>query len=158
LATATSPADYTSLLAPFEPNKGHLLPALHAIQHEYGWISKDGIRAVAKQLKMTDAQVYGALSFYSEFRTTPPPHTLIAWCSGPACRLLGGERIRETLERELGIRLLQQTADGQVGLHLGQCNGTCHEAPQVWVNGEVVGCLTEQKTVQLVRDIKESKL
>jgi NADH:ubiquinone oxidoreductase subunit E len=158
MAAATSPADYASLLAKFEPNKGHLLAALHAIQHEYGWISKEGIRAVARQLKMTDAQVFGALSFYSEFRTTPPPHTLIAWCSGPACRLFGGERIRETLERELGIRLLQQTADGQVGLHLGQCNGTCHEAPQVWVNGEVVGNLTEQKTAQLVREIKEGRL
>ena len=158
MATATSPADYSSLLAGFEPDKGHLLPALHAVQHEYGWISKDAIRAIGKQLRMTDAQVFGALSFYSEFRTSPPPHTLIAWCSGPACRLVGGEKVRQTLERELGIHLEQDTADKQVGLHLGQCNGTCHEAPQVWVNGEVVGHLTPQKTVQLVRDIKEGKL
>jgi NADH:ubiquinone oxidoreductase subunit E len=98
--------------------------------------------------------VYGAVTFYSEFRLTPPPETLIGWCSGLACRLRNGEGVRKVLESELGIGMGENTEDNKLGLHLAQCNGTCEQAAQIWVNGEVVGPLDAASTVQLVRELK----
>ena len=66
----------------------------------------------------------------------------------------GGDRIREVLQQEFDLPLNGQSPDHAIGLHIGQCNGTCSEAPQVWVNGEVVGNLTPAKAVRLARDLK----
>lgn len=142
------------LLRDFKPADGDLLGALHAIQHRYGYVPKIALRVVARQLRLSEAKVYGAATFYSEFRLSPPPETLISWCSGPTCRLKGGDRIRKALEAELGIEMGETTDDNRVGLHLGQCNGTCEHAAQVWVNGEVTGPLDAAETVRLVRSLR----
>lgn len=143
------------LIRDLKPGDGDLLAALHRVQHHYGYVPKIAMRVVAKQLRLSEARVYGATTFYSEFRLTPPPKTLIGWCSGPACRLKGGEHIRRILESELGIGMGQNTPDDKLGLHLSQCNGTCEHAAQLWVDGKVVGPLTAAATVKLVRDLKE---
>ena len=144
-----------ALLEGLAPGEGDMLEALHRIQHRYGYIPRESIPAVAQQLRVTEARVYGAVTFYSEFRETPPPETLISWCSGPACFIKGGETLRLVLEKVLGCGVGENTPDNRLGLHLGQCNGTCDNAPQVWVNGEVVGPLTPAKTVELVRELRE---
>ena len=143
------------LVSEFKPGDGDLLAALHKVQHHYGYIPKLAMRVVGRQLRLSEARVYGACTFYSEFRLIPPPRTLIGWCSGPACRLKNGEGVRQALEHELGIGMGENTPGDALGLHLAQCNGTCDHAPQVWVNGNVVGPLTAASTVKLVRDLKE---
>jgi NADH:ubiquinone oxidoreductase subunit E len=143
------------LLEGLAPGEGDLLEALHRVQHRYGYVPKAAIPAVAQHLRLPESRVYGAITFYSEFRETPPPETLVSWCSGPACYIKGGADIRDVLEQLLGCGLGENTPDNRLGLHLGQCNGTCDNAPQVWVNGKVVGPLTPLKTVALVRELKE---
>lgn len=142
------------LIRDCKPEDGDLMRALHAVQHRYGYIPKIAFRVVARQLRLSEARVYGAVTFYSEFRLTPPPETLIGWCSGPACRLKGGEHVRRVLEAELGIGMGDNVHGDKLGLHLAQCNGTCEHAPQIWVNGEVVGPLDAVKTSALIRDMK----
>jgi NADH:ubiquinone oxidoreductase subunit E len=142
------------LIREFKPADGDLLGALHAVQHRYGYIPKIAMGVVARQLRLSEARVYGAVTFYSEFRLTPPPRTLIGWCSGPACRLKGSEGIRKVLEAELRIVMGQNTPDDALGLHMAQCNGTCEYAAQVWVNGKVVGPLNAAKTVEMVRELR----
>jgi NADH:ubiquinone oxidoreductase subunit E len=143
------------LIRDFKPGDGDMMAALHKVQHHYGYIPKIAMRVVARQLRLSEARVYGAVTFYSEFRLTPPPATLIGWCSGLACRLKGGEGVRKVLETELGIAMGENTDGDNLGLHLAQCNGTCEQAPQIWVNGEVVGPLTAASTVRLVRELKD---
>lgn len=143
------------LIRDFKPADGDLLGALHAVQHRYGYIPKIAMRVVARQLRLSEAKVYGATTFYSEFRLTPPPQTLIAWCSGPTCRLKGGDDVRKVLEHELGIGMGENTEDNKLGLHLAQCNGTCEYAAQIWVDGKVAGPLTAASAVKLVRELKE---
>lgn len=145
---------YRELLDGFQPDQGDLLAALHAIQHEFGYIPTDAIPVVAKQLRMNASAVFGALSFYAEFRTTPPPNVSVMWCSGPACRLKGGDNIRLAFETVLGVGMEDETADGELGLHLGQCNGTCEVAPQIWLNGVVRGPLRVADAVELARRLK----
>jgi len=142
------------LLEGLKPGEGDLLEALHRVQHRYGYVPRAAIPAVAQHLRLPEARVYGAVTFYSEFRETPPPETLVSWCSGPACSIKGGAGIRLVLEKLLGCGLGENTPDKRLGLHLGQCNGTCDNAPQVWVNGRVVGPLTPAKAVELVKELK----
>jgi NADH-quinone oxidoreductase subunit E len=142
------------LLEGLSPGEGDLLEALHRIQHHYGYIPQAAIPAVAQHLRLPESRVYGAVTYYSEFRLTPPPETLISWCSGPACYIKGGENLRLVLENLLGCAMGENTADNKLGLHLGQCNGTCDNAPQVWVNGKVVGPLNAAATVELVKKLK----
>jgi len=143
-----------SLLEGLVPGEGDLLEALHRIQHHYGYVPPPAIPAVAQHLRLSEARVYGAVTFYSEYRTTPPPETLVSWCSGPACYIKGGENVRLILEKLLGCAMGANTPDNKLGLHLGQCNGTCDFAPQVWVDGEVVGPLTPAGTVELAQALK----
>lgn len=154
MGNAPTTQELRELVAEFQPGKGHVMPALHKVQDRYGWISREAIEAVARQLNTTPALIFGAVSFYSDFRTHPPAETEIAWCSGPACRLREGDRVREVIQHTLQLPLGGQTPDHKVGFHLGQCNGTCSEAPQVWVNGKVVGNLTAASAVRLARSLK----
>ena len=142
------------LIAEFKSGNADLLPALHKVQHRYGYIPKEAMAVVARQLRLGEAHVYGTVTFYSELRTTPPPETRIDWCSGPACRLKGGENVRLVLETVLGIGMEENTPGDKLGLHLGQCNGTCDFAPQLWVNGKVVGPLTVADTIRLARELQ----
>jgi formate dehydrogenase subunit gamma len=145
---------YRELLVPFRPDQGDLLAALHSLQHEFGYVPTDAIPEVARALRTNSAAVFGALSFYSEFRTTPPPKNILAWCSGPACRLKGGDNIRLVFETVWDIPMEGETADGELGMHLGQCNGTCEAAPQVWLNGVVWGPLHVGDAVEMARRLK----
>ncbi len=145
---------FAGLLQQLPRSRGELLRALHLAQEQLGWISKDAIRLIGRHLRLSDAEVYGAASFYAEFRHSPPPETLVTWCSGPSCRVVGGDRVRRILEAELGCHLGENDPDDQYGLWLGQCNGTCERAPMVWVNGRVVGPLTMVETVKLARRIR----
>jgi NADH:ubiquinone oxidoreductase subunit E len=154
LAAEPTLAELRELVKDFEPDKGHLMPALHAVQDRYGYISKDAIEVIARQLNTTSALVFGSLSFYSDYRTSPPPATEIKWCSGPACRVKGGDRIREAIQATLELGLGAHSEDHRYGIHLGQCNGTCTEAPQVWVNDKVVGNLTVASAIELARRVK----
>lgn len=145
------------LLDGLAPGEGDLLEALHRIQHHYGYVPKPAIPAVAQHLRLSEARVYGAITYYSEFRETPPAETMISWCSGPACFIKGGANVRTVLETLLGCTLGENTPDMKLGLHLGQCNGTCDNAPQVWVNGEVVGPLSAADTVELVKKLQRGE-
>ena len=146
-----------NLIADLRPGDGDLLAALHRIQHHYGYIPPSSIPVVARHLKLGTARVYGTITFYSEFRITPPPETTVSWCSGPACALRKSDNVRRILEAVLGIRMGGSTDDNRVGLHLAQCNGTCDLAPMVWINGRARGPLSSADAVRLARELKDGR-
>ena len=155
--TAEPPVqELRDVVAEFRPGRGHVMPALHAVQNRYGYLPKSAFEVIARQLNSTPALIYGAATFYTDFRLHPPAETEIAWCCGPACRVLGGDRVREAIQEELELNFHEQTPDHKLGLHVGQCVGTCSEAPQVWVNGKVKGRLTPDSARDLVRGLKGS--
>jgi NADH-quinone oxidoreductase subunit E/NADP-reducing hydrogenase subunit HndA len=148
-------AEIRALLAGLKPDDADMLEALHRVQHRYGYVSQEAMHVIAEQLRVTPAHVYGVTTYYSDYRTTPPPAVTVAWCSGPACRLRNGAGIRDAMQAVLGIELGEDTPDGRVGLVLGQCNGTCEQAPQVWVGERVVGKLTAARAVTLARALRD---
>lgn len=156
-----SRAQIRALISEFRPNHGDLLAALHRVQHEYGYLSREAMEVVGEQLHLFAAQVYGAASYYEEFRFEPPAAVDIRWCSGPACRARNGGGIRDAICATLGVGLNEQTADGRVGVRRGQCIGTCELAPQVWIEerathtNEIVGHINAAQAVRIARALRD---
>lgn len=142
------------LIADLRPDSADLLTAFHRIQHEYGYVPPEAIPLLATQFRTTPAMIYGAIDFYSEVRTVPPARTTVEWCSGPACLLKGSQNIRRALEAVLGCRMNENTPDGAFGLRLVQCDGTCHLAPLVRLNGRYIGPLTVSGAIAWARGLK----
>ncbi|MEI6665119.1 MAG: NAD(P)H-dependent oxidoreductase subunit E [Chloroflexota bacterium] len=148
-------AELRALISGLKADDADMLEALHRVQHHYGYVSAEAMHVIADQLRVTPAHVYGVTTYYSDFRTTPPASCTVAWCSGPACRLRNGIGIRDAMMATLDVGMGGQTADGRVGLMIGQCNGSCEQAPQIWVDERVVGHLTAAKAVLLARALRD---
>ncbi|RLT26109.1 MAG: hypothetical protein DWI48_06845 [Chloroflexi bacterium] len=148
-------AELRALISGLKADDADMLEALHRVQHHYGYVSAEAMHVIADQLRVTPAHVYGVTTYYSDFRTTPPASCTVAWCSGPACRLRNGIGIRDAMMATLDVPMGGQTTDGRVGLMVGQCNGSCEQAPQIWVDERVVGHLTAAKAVMLARALRD---
>jgi NADH:ubiquinone oxidoreductase subunit E len=146
-------ARVSELIADLQPDNAGLLTAFHRIQHDFGYVPPDAIPALAARFGTTPAILYGTLDFYSEIRTGPPAEKTVEWCSGPACLLKGSTRIRAVLESLLGCEMGANSGDGRFGLRLVQCDGTCHLAPLVRLNGEYLGPLSVSDSVRLAREL-----
>ena len=155
--TAKAAPELEALIADVKPDNAGLLATFHRIQEAFGYVPPEAIPLLAAKLRTTPAKVLGALSFYSEIRTEPPPRLTISWCSGPACRLKGGENMRRALQAILDVELGQSTPDGALGLGLVQCDGTCSQAPLVRLNGRPRGPLTVAEAIRLARELRESR-
>ena len=150
-------AHIKELIADLDPNQADLLMAFHRIQHEYGRIPQEAIPLLAGKFLTTPAMIYGVIDFYSEVRTTPPAKTTVEWCSGPACLLKRSLNIRRALEAVLGCDMNETTADGAFGLRLAQCDGACHLAPLVRLNGKYIGPLTVSEAIKWARQLKQER-
>jgi formate dehydrogenase subunit gamma len=142
------------LIGDLSPDNADLLTSFHRIQHEYGYVPPEAIPVLAAKFRSTPAMLYGALDFYSEIRTIPPARTTVEWCSGPACLLKGAVNMRRALEAVVGCGMNENTEDDAVGLRLVQCDGTCHLAPLVRLDGRYVGPLSVSDAIKLAREIK----
>jgi NADH:ubiquinone oxidoreductase subunit E len=144
-------AQIRALLDGLKPNDADLLEALHRVQHRYGYVSGEAMKVVGEQLGLASAHVYGATTYYADFRVTPPPATLIAWCAGAPCRLEHSDAILRALEAVLGIRLGEPDPAHKVEIVRGQCNGTCELAPMAWVNERVVPRMSAARAIEFAR-------
>lgn len=147
-------AKVEELLSDLSPDNADLLRAFHRIQHEFGYVSGEAIPLLATKFRTTPAMLFGALDFYSEIRTVPPAETEVQWCSGPACLLKGSLNIRRVLESILDCEMNSTTEDGKFGLQLVQCDGTCHLAPLLRLNGRYLGPLRVSDAIVLARELK----
>ena len=146
-------AKVRQLTAGLSSDNADLLAAFHRIQHEYGYVPREAIPVLASQFRTTPSMLYGALDFYSEIRTVPPARTTVEWCSGPACLLKGSTNIRRVLESVLGCAMNENTPDGAFGLRLVQCDGTCHLAPLLRLEGKYLGPLSVSDAIKLARGL-----
>ncbi len=142
------------LIADLSPDNADLLTAFHRIQTACGYVPGEAIPVLAAKFRTTPAMLYGALDFYSEIRTVPPAETTVEWCSGPACLFKSSMNIRRVLENILGCEMNENTEDGVFGLRLVQCDGTCHLAPLVRLEGRYIGPLSVSDTIKLARELK----
>ncbi|MBI4498895.1 MAG: NAD(P)H-dependent oxidoreductase subunit E [Chloroflexi bacterium] len=155
-ATARSGESLHDILKEFRGKKGVLLAVLHRVQEAYGYIPRETIAPIGQALNLPAPLVWGSLSFYSEFRTEPPPQTEVHLCLGPTCHLRGADHIKRILELRLGIDpKTGRSPDNEFGVRIMQCPGHCHVAPLMYVNEENVSGLPVSEAAALADRLKE---
>ncbi|MCR4407903.1 MAG: NADH-quinone oxidoreductase subunit NuoE [Anaerolineae bacterium] len=141
------------VLNKYRHEKGAVIPVLQQAQEIYGWLPAEVLQAIAKGLRVPLSQVYGVVTFYSQFYLTRRGRHIIRECDGTACHVRGAARIISTVEKELGIKAGQTTPDYRLSYEVVYCLGSCGLAPVAMVDNEVVGHLVPEKMLQIVREL-----
>ena len=116
-----------------------LIEALHAAQEAVGYLDEGARNYVGDTLGVPHSRVYGVATFYSFFTLKPQGEHTCVVCTGTACYINGAKAILAVIERELGVKPKQTTADNTLSILTAQCLGACSLAPAVIVDGEVAG-------------------
>jgi NADH-quinone oxidoreductase subunit E len=132
-----------------------LLPALHAVQHEYGWIPTAALEEVAGFLELAPAEVLDTASFYEEYWLRPKGKYLVQICRSLSCGICGQKELTDRLREKWGIELGETTADGRYTLVELECLGACEQAPVALVNEVLHGELTVGKLEELIGGLPE---
>lgn len=152
LAWKNMRTELSDLLDTFKGEKEFLIPTLEKVQEEYGFISEEAVSAIADRAQMSDSEVFGVASFYSHFRFVPQGRHSIKVCLGTACHIVGGQRILEELERELGIKSGDTTEDLKFTLDSVHCLGCCAFGPVVVIDEKYYGKTTPAKAIEALKD------
>lgn len=129
-----------------------VLPCLHRIQEDRGWIADEDIDGLVDFLKVPRVQVEEVLSFYGMFRRKPVGRCHIETCRNVSCSLLGAERLIDQVSRKLGIQPGETTADGKFSLAFCECLGSCGTGPVFVVNGRYVENVDEAKIDRILEE------
>ncbi len=146
-------ADAKEVLARYPGSRSALLPLLHLVQSEEGYVSRTGMAFCAETLDLTTAEVTAVATFYSMYRRRPSGDYQVGVCTNTLCAVMGGDAIFETLKEHLGVGNNETTEDGKVTLEHIECNAACDFAPVVMVNWEFFDNQTPRSATQLVDDL-----
>ena len=136
--------------------KSGLLPILHRVQEEYGWLSTEAMNAVAGYLQLNPIEVYEVSSFYSMFHLRPVGKYVLEVCRTGPCCLVGAETLLQYLQRKLNIGIGETTPDGLFTLKTVECLASCGTGPVLQIGPEYLyhEQLTEQKLDQLIDSLR----
>lgn len=137
-------------IALHKDQKGALMPVLQAAQHIYGYVPYEVQKMVAEGMGMSLSEVYGVVTFYSQFSLLPKGENKVSVCLGTACYVKGAGKILEKFEKELGIKAGECTEDGKFSIDATRCVGACGLAPVISINEDVYGKVTEDKIASIL--------
>ncbi|MDQ1688291.1 MAG: NADH-quinone oxidoreductase subunit [Frankiaceae bacterium] len=138
------------IIARYPKARSALLPMLHLVQSEEGYVSPAGIALCAEELELTKAEVAAVATFYSMYKRRPAGDYHVGVCTNTLCAVLGGDAIFDSLKEHLGVGHNETTPDGKVSLEHIECNAACDFAPVVMVNWEFYDNQTPQSARELV--------
>jgi bidirectional [NiFe] hydrogenase diaphorase subunit len=128
-----------------------LLEILHRAQEIYGYLDKDLLMDIAGSLSLPPSHVFGVATFYSLFKLTEPGEHIVTGCLGTACYVKGVEEIMQAIEGEFNVKRGETTSDKKLSLFLTRCIGACAMAPNIVVDGEVMGKATKELAIERIR-------
>ncbi|MEE4176360.1 MAG: NADH-quinone oxidoreductase subunit NuoE [Bacteroides sp.] len=138
--------------------RNSLMPILQAVVQKERFLSEEAMVAIATELDLSTADVFGTASFYTFLDTVPRGKNIIRICKTITCHMKGKDAIIETLEDMLKIKLGETTSDGKFSLLPANCLGWCHKGPVMLVNDEVYPEITPEKAVEVVHEyLKKTK-
>lgn len=135
------------------PEKDNLIQILNEVQDKFGYIPKVAQEEISKFLKISMAEIYGVITFYSRFTLEPKGKYTISVCLGTACYVKGAQNIMDRLKERLKIEPGQTTEDGMFSIDETRCVGACGLAPVFTVNGEVYGKATVKKLDEVLDEL-----
>ncbi|HPR58771.1 MAG TPA: NADH-quinone oxidoreductase subunit NuoE [Bacteroidales bacterium] len=132
--------------------RNSLMPVLQGVVKEERYLSEEAMIAIARELDLSAADVYGTASFYTFLDTQPRGKNVIRVCKTISCHMKGKDEIVKTLEDLLKIKVGETTTDKKFTLLTANCLGWCHKGPVMLVNDEVYPELTPQKAIEVIEE------
>ncbi|MEW6441984.1 MAG: NAD(P)H-dependent oxidoreductase subunit E [bacterium] len=147
-------APLEGILKEYRGRKGAVIPVLQQAQEIYGYLPREVLKRIAKGMRAPLSQIYGVVTFYSQFYLTRRGRHIIRQCDGTACHVRGAAKIIDRMEKELGIKTGETTPDYKVTAEVVYCLGSCGLAPVAVVDGNVTGKLVPEKMLSIIRELK----
>ena len=144
----------TAHIAAHKIMPGALLPLLHAIQDDIGYVPEDAYLPISKALELSVAEVHGVVTFYHHFRRHPAGKHILQICRAESCQAMGSEKLEAHIKYTLGIDYHQTTKDGAITLEPVYCLGNCACSPAVMLDEEVYGRMDKQKVTELISEAR----
>jgi len=142
------------LVKRYPEKRSALIPILHEVQAEVGYLSPEAVEWVAGYLGLSPADVMSVASFYDMLNLEPVGKHLIYVCQNLTCTLLGAERLIRHLESKLGVRMGETTPDGKITLQRMECLASCGTAPSIQVDGVYHHQVTPEKLDALLDELR----
>ena len=146
------------LVKRYPEKRSALIPILHDVQAEVGYLSPEAIAWVAAYLTLSPADVMSVASFYDMLHLEPVGKHMIYVCHNLTCSLLGAERLIRHLENRLGIRMGETTPDGLISLKRMECLASCDTAPAIQIDGVFYERVTPQTLDELLEKLRNGRL
>ncbi|NMF87331.1 formate dehydrogenase subunit gamma [Aromatoleum petrolei] len=146
-----------SIASAYRPTPGALLPLLHAVQNELGFIPDDCVPIIAGELDLSRAEVHGVISFYHHFRRTPPGRHVVQVCRAESCQAMGGEALEAHAKARLGVDYHSTTPDCAVTLEAVYCLGNCACSPAIRVDDEIVGRVDAARFDEVIAELRSGE-
>lgn len=134
--------------------EGPLIPILHGIQEEFGYVPQETLPIVADALNLSRAEVHGVFTFYHDFRHHPAGRHVLKVCQAEACQSMGSDAIASQIKQKLGVGFHETSKDGAVTLEPIYCLGLCACAPAAMLDGQVIGRLDADKIDDIAEEIR----
>lgn len=150
-------AEASEIIRRYPQRRSALLPLLHLVQAEDGYLTAAGAEFCSGQLGLTGAEVTSVATFYSMYRRVPAGDYLVGVCTNTLCAVMGGDAILEALQQHLAVEPGQTTDDGRVTLEHVECNAACDYAPVVMVNWEFFDNQTPSSACRLVDALRAGR-
>ena len=145
------------IISRYPQARSALLPMLHLVQSEEGYVSADGIALCADELSLTTAEVAAVATFYTMYHRKPAGEYHIGVCINPGCGILGGDAIWEKLSSRLGIGHDEVTPDGKISLERIEYQAACTHAPVMTANWEFLDNMTPESAIDVVEKLASGK-
>lgn len=147
-------SDNYTIISAYKDMPGGLIEAYHALQREYNYIPEDAISKAAEVFKIPRAKAYGVASFYSYFKIGSRGKYVIRICESAPCHVAGASEVIAALEKELGIKMGETTADGKYSLEFAECVGQCQATPVITINSKPYLNVSPDKIQAILADCK----
>jgi NADH-quinone oxidoreductase subunit E len=147
-------ADAAEIIGRYPNPRSALIPLLHLVQAEEGYVTGDGIAFCAEQLGLTEAEATAVTSFYTMYKRRPVGDYHVGVCTNSLCAVMGGDAIFADLQQHLDLGNDETTPDGKVSLEHLECNAACDYAPVMMVNWEFYDNMTPRSARDLVDGLR----
>lgn len=143
-----------SIIEQLKGLEGPLLPILHGIQEEFGYVPSEALPAIATALNLSNAEVHGVVTFYHDYRNHPAGRHVLKLCQAEACQSMGSDRVAAQVKAALGIGFHETAKDGSVTLEPVYCLGLCASAPAAMLDGAVIGRVDREAIAEIVEAVR----
>jgi len=145
----------SDIVAGFGARPEMLVQILQAFVQRFGWICEDAVRQLAGELNLSRAEVHGVVSYYHDFRTSPPGKHIVKVCEAESCQAMGSRELSEHAARSLGVDM--HSSNEEVTLEPVYCLGNCACSPAIMIDGKTYGRVTTERFDAIVATLQGSR-